>query len=334
VTTFPHLAHPLWLLGLLLLPALAPWRHGGGAGSRIGALAFSRLPSAPSGAWRLHLPFYIRLAALGFIFIALARPQLGYAWEESLTEGIDIEIVLDISGSMGAEDFQPKNRLAVAKSVVNDFIGGRPADRLGLVVFSGTALTRAPLTSDRQMLRFLTGSVELNSLPDGTAIGVALANAASRLKDSEAKSRVVILVTDGVNNAGAIDPMSAAAICKGLGIRVYTIGVGTDGRVPVPMPFRNPLTGRQEIRRALMDVEVDEELLQRIAEKTAGRFFKATDPQGLRDVFDEIDQLETTPLQVKKYTRFEEAFEPWAQSALALLCLPFVIRLSKVSIEP
>lgn len=331
MTVFPHLAHPAWLLGLLLLPALALWRH---RGTGVGVLACSRLPGTPTGAWRLQLPFYLRLVALGLVFIALARPQLGYAWEESLTEGIDIEIVMDISGSMGAEDFQPKNRLTVAKSVVNDFIQGRPADRLGLVVFSGTALTRAPLTGDREMLRFLIESVELNSLPDGTAIGVALANAASRLKDSQAESRVVVLVTDGVNNAGAIDPMSAASICKGLGIRVYTIGVGTDGRVPVPMPFRNPLTGREEIRRALMDVEVDEELLQRIAEKTSGQFFKATDPQGLREVFEEIDRLETTPLQVKKYTRFEEAFEPWAQSALALLCLPLVIRFTKVSIEP
>lgn len=331
MTVFGHLAHPAWLLGFLLLPILAWWRHRGGG---VGAISFSRLPSAPGGTWRLHLPFYLRLAALGLLFVALARPQLGYAWEESLTDGIDIEIVLDISGSMGAEDFQPDNRLTVAKTVVNDFIQGRPADRLGLVVFSGTALTRAPLTGDREMLRFLIDSVELNSLPDGTAIGVALANAAARLKDSQAESKVVVLVTDGVNNAGAIDPMSAASICKGLGIRVYTIGVGTEGRVPVPLPFRNPLTGRQEVRRALMDVEVDKELLQRIAEKTSGRFFEATDPEGLREVFERIDRLETTPLQVKKYTRFEEAFEPWAQSALALLFLPLAVRAAKVSIEP
>ena len=332
MTVFPHLAHPAWLLGLLLLPLLALRRHIGSAGP--GALTFSRLPIRPTGAWRLHLPFYLRLAALGLLFVALARPQFGYAWEESLTEGIDIEIVLDVSGSMGAEDFQPENRLEVAKSVVIDFIRGRPADRLGLVVFSGTALTRAPLTGDREMLRFLIDAVELNTLPDGTAIGVALANAASRLKSSEAESRVIVLVTDGVNNAGAVDPMSAASICKGLGIRVYTIGVGTDGRVPVPMPYRNPMTGREEIRRALMDVEVDEELLRQIAEKTSGRFFKATDPQGLREVFAEIDRLETTPLQVKQYTRFDEVFEPWAQGALALLCLPLAFRLTRVTLEP
>ncbi|MFQ5526548.1 MAG: VWA domain-containing protein [Thermoanaerobaculia bacterium] len=331
MTVFPHLAHPVWLLGLALLPILAWWRH---RGAGIGALSFSRLPTPPRGTWRIHLPFYLRLVALGLVFVALARPQLGYAWEESLTEGIDIEIVLDISGSMAAEDFQPKNRLEVAKNVVNDFIQGRPADRLGLVVFSGTALTRAPLTGDREMLRFLIESVKLNSLPDGTAIGVALANAASRLKDSQAESKVVVLVTDGVNNAGAIDPMSAASICSGLGIRVYTIGVGTEGRVPVPMPFRNPLTGREEVRRALMDVEVDDELLQAIAVKTSGQFFKATDPEGLREVFDQIDRLETTPLQVKQYTRFEEAFQPWAQSALALLFLPLIIRATRLSIEP
>lgn len=333
MTTFPHLAQPVWLLGLLLLPLLAWWRHWR---NRIGAMSVSQLPlpTKDGGAWRLHLPFYLRLLALGLIFVALARPQLGYSWEESLTEGIDIEIVLDISGSMGAEDFQPKNRLTVAKTVVNDFVRGRPADRIGLVVFSGTAMTRAPLTADREMLRFLIDAVELNALPDGTAIGVALANAAARLKDSEAASKVIVLVTDGVNNAGEIDPVSAAAICDGLEIKVYTIGVGTQGRVPVPMPFRNPITGRQEVRRALMDVEVDEELLRRIADRTSGKFFTATNPSGLRDVFDEIDELETTPLQVKQYTRYEEVFQPWAQTALALVFFPLVTRAIKLSIEP
>ena len=141
-------------------------------------------------------------------------------------------------------------------------------------------------------------------------------------------------MTDGGNNAGAIDPISAAAICDGLDIKVYTIGVGTKGRVPVPMPFRNPITGREEVRRALMDVEVDEELLERIAERTSGRFFTATNPQGLRDVFEEIDRLETTPLQIKRYTRYEEVFQPWAQGALALVLLPLLTTAVKVSLEP
>lgn len=331
MNAFPHLAHPFWLLVLLLVPVIA-WLHHRKLAP--GALSISHLPSKPSGAWRLHLPFYLRLAALSLLIVALARPQLGHSWEVSLTEGIDVEIVLDVSGSMGAEDFQPRNRLHVAKTVIQDFIDGRPADRIGLVIFSGTALTRAPLTGDRSMLRFLIDSVDLNTLPDGTAIGVALANAASRLKESQAESRVVVLVTDGVNNAGSIDPMSAAAICKGLGIRVYTVGVGTKGRVPVPMPVINRITGREEIKPVPMDVEVDEELLRRIAKKTSGLFFKATDPQGLRDVFAEIDRLETTPLQIKQYTRYEEAFEPWAQAAMAFLLFPLLLRMARVTIEP
>jgi len=331
ITTFSQLASPWWLLGLALLPLLAWIHHRPG---RLPALTFSRLPTRARRTWRIHAPFYLRLAALACLVVALARPQLGYAWEESLTEGIDIELVLDISGSMGAEDFQPKNRLTVAKTVMQEFIARRPADRLGLVVFSGSALTRAPLTTDREMLRFLVDSLELNTLPDGTAIGVALANAASRLKDSEAESRVIILVTDGVNNAGEIDPASAAAICEGLGIRVYTIGVGTKGEVWVPVTVRDQRTGRSTVQRRLMNVEVDDELLAAIADRTAGKFFKATDPEALRHIFDEIDNLERTPLQVKKYTRFEEAFEPWAGSALALLLLPIAARTFRLTLEP
>ena len=331
MTTFSQLAHPWWLLGLALLPLLVWFHHRPG---RLPALTYSRLPISSRGEWRIHVPFYLRLAALACLVVALARPQLGYAWEESLTEGIDIELVLDISGSMGAEDFQPKNRLTVAKTVLQEFIARRPADRLGLVVFSGSAVTRAPLTTDRDMLRFLVESLELNTLPDGTAIGVALANAASRLKESEAESRVIILVTDGVNNAGEIDPASAAAICEGLGIRVYTIGVGTRGEVWVPVTVRDPRTGRSTVQRRLMNVEVDDELLEAIADRTEGRFFKATDPEALRQIFDEIDRLEKTPLQVKKYTRFEEAFEPWAGSALALLLLPIAARTFHLTLEP
>ena len=328
----PSLQDPIWLVALVLLPLLAWWHH---HWHGLGAISYSRLPATRRrDGFRLHLPFYSRLLALALLVVALARPQLGYEWEESLTEGIDIQIVLDTSGSMGAEDFQPKNRLEVAKTVVKDFIGQRPADRIGLVVFSGSALSRAPLTSDRAMLSFLIDSLALNTLPDGTAIGVALANAASRLKSGDAESKIVVLVTDGVNNAGAIDPMSAAAICQGLGIRVYTIGVGTQGRVPVPLPTTNPLTGREEIRRVLMNVEVDEELLRQIAARTDGKFFKATDPEALRRVFAEIDELERTPLQIKEYVRYEEAFLPWAAGSLALVVLPLLAGVFRQTVEP
>lgn len=333
---FPHLASPGCLLLLLALPALA-WVHH--RRPSLGALTYSRLPAAaggrrPRGAWRLHLPFYARLLALTCLILALARPQLGYAWEESLTEGIDIQIVLDISGSMGAEDFQPKNRLTVAKQVVKDFVAGRPGDRIGLVVFSGAAMTRAPLTTDREMLDLLIEAVDLNSLPDGTAIGVALANAAARLRDSAARTKVIVLVTDGVNNAGAIDPLSAAALCKGLGLKVYTIGVGSAGRVPVPLPVQDPVTGRTVTRRYMMNVPVDEPLMRQIAQRTGGHFYRATDREGLQRIFREIDRLEKTPLQVKRYVRYREAFPPLVWAGLGLLLFPFAAAGLKVTAEP
>ncbi len=318
---------PWWLALLALLP-LAAWLRL----SRQGALLFSRLPAA-GGGWRLHLPFAARLLAAALSILALARPQLGYAWEESLTEGIDIAIALDISGSMAAEDFQP-DRLAVAKRVVRGFIARRPADRIGLTVFSGKALTRAPLTTDRQMLDFLVDSLEVTDQADGTAIGLALANAAARLKDSEAKSKLVLLVTDGVNNAGAIDPLSAAAICEGLGIKVYTIGVGTAGRAPVRLVLADPLTGERRARKVMMEVEVDEALLETIAARTGGHYYRATSGTALEQVFAEIDRLETTPIETKRYVRYREAFPPLAWSALALLVAPLVLGLVNVTVEP
>lgn len=326
----PHLQDPWILLLLLLLPVLAWIRHRRGA---HGALTYSSLPVRASGLWRLHLPFYFRLVAWALLILAAARPQLGRAIEESLTEGIDIQVVLDISGSMAAEDFQPDNRLTVAKEVMKEFVAKRTGDRIGVVVFAGSALTKAPLTTDLQMLRTLIDSVALNTLPDGTAIGLALASAAVRLKDSESKTKVIVLVTDGVNNRGEIDPDSAAAVCEGLDIKVYTVGVGTAGTVPVPMPFRNA-AGQVETRHVMMNVEVDEELLQQIAERTGGRFFKAVDPDALRTIFEEIDELEKTPLRIKRYIRYREAFAPLVWIALMFLTLPLVLSLGGVTAEP
>lgn len=327
----PHLQDPAALALLALLPGLAWWRHRRRA---YGALLYSRVPRGAGGLWRLHLPFYLRLAALALLVLVAARPQLGLTREESQTEGIDIQLVLDVSGSMAAEDFQPENRLEVAKRVVKDFIDRRPADRLGLTIFAASSLTKAPLTSDRRMLGLLVDSVALHTLPDGTAIGLGLANAAARLKDSPAKSKVAVLVTDGVNNAGAIDPASASAICEGLGIKVYTVAVGTAGSVPMPMPVQNPLTGRVETRRMMMEVEVDEALLQEIAKRTGGRFFQATDPETLAKIFEEIDRLEKTPLEVKRYIRYREAFQPVAWLALLLLVAPLVFAAGGLTAEP
>lgn len=332
MTAMPQLQDPAWLLLLLLAPLLAWLHHRRPA---LGALTYSRLPARRGGAWRLHLPFYSRLLAFGCLATALARPQLGYAWEESLTEGIDIQIVLDVSGSMGAQDFEPRDRITVAKQVVRDFIAARTGDRIGLTVFSGAAVTRAPLTTDRRMLDQLVDSLALYTLPDGTAIGVALASAAARLKDSEAKSRVVVLVTDGVNNAGEVDPVSAAAVCQGLGLRVYTIGVGTSGgSVPVPMPVEDPLTGARGLRLVEMEVEVDEPLLRQIAARTGGRYFRATDSEALAKGFAIIDSLEKTPLQVKRYVRYREAFSPLGWSAFALLLLPLAGAAVRLTVEP
>ncbi len=332
---FPHLADPLWLLALLLVPWIA-WRHH--REPAFGALRYSRLVgnTGLGGSWRLHLPFYARLAALALMFAALARPQLGYAIEESKTEGIDIEIALDISGSMAAEDYRPNNRLTVAKQVVSEFIDRRPADRIGLIMFAGVATARAPLTTDREVLQRVLAAVDFNDTPDGTAIGVALANAAARLRQSKAKSRVIILVTDGANNAGEIDPASAAAVCSGLGIKVYTVAVGTatDGPVMVPFSVVNPFTGRRETHRAQMRLPVDAPLLAAIAKRTGGRFWKATDAGSLRRILSEIDRLETTPLRVKRYVRYREASAPLLWTALAFLLLPLATAGVRMTAEP
>ncbi len=331
MSQLPTFSDPAWLGLLVAVPFFVLRHHRRGA---HGALVVSRLPLVQGAAWRLHLPFYLRLLAFVAVAAALARPQLGYSWEESTSEGIDIQIAFDISGSMAAEDFAPKNRLEVAKRVVRDFVAKRPADRIGLTTFAGTALTRAPLTNDRQMLDELLAALEPTTDQDGTAIGVALASAASRLRGSGARSRVVVLVTDGVNNAGEIDPDSAAAVAEGLGLRVYTVGVGTRGSAPVPIRLRDPFSGREIVRRIDMQVEVDEELLQRIAERTHGRFFRATDPETLAAVFAEIDTLERTPLAVKRHVRYSEAFQPLVWIALLLTVLPLGLAAVGVTVEP
>jgi len=328
--TWPTFADPAWLLLLLAVPALA-WRRR--ARRPTGALLVSRLPLVAGGSWRLELPFYLRLAALACAVVALARPQLGYAWEEATTEGIDIQIALDVSGSMAAKDFAP-DRLAVAKRIVREFVAGRTGDRIGLTTFAGSALTRSPLTSDRRMLDELVAALAPTTTPDGTAIGVALASAAARLKDSRAESKVIVLVTDGVNNAGEIDPLSAAAVAEGLGLRVYTVGVGREGEAPVPVQVRNPVTGQVDERDVTMRVEVDEKLLAEIARRTGGRFYRAADADALAQVFAEIDQLERTELAVKRYVRYREAFQPFAWAAFALTLAPLALAAAGATIEP
>jgi Ca-activated chloride channel family protein len=331
VTPLPSFADPLWLALLVAVPLLALHRHRRGGD---GALAVSRLPQRTGAAWRLHAPFYLRLAAFTAAVLALARPQLGYAWEETTTEGIDIQIALDVSGSMAAEDFSPRNRLEVAKRVMRDFVAARVGDRIGLTTFAGTALTRSPLTIDHGLLDQLVAALEPTTTPDGTAIGVALASALSRLKDSAARSRIVVLVTDGVNNAGEIDPLSAAAIAEGLAIKVYTVGVGTEGTARVPIQETDPVTGRLRTRDVLMEVEVDERLLGEIARRTGGRFWRATDAEALAAVFAEIDRLERTPIEVKRHVRYREAFPPFVWAAFLCALLPLGLGAVGLTVEP
>ncbi|MEM9293927.1 MAG: VWA domain-containing protein [Acidobacteriota bacterium] len=328
------LAAPAWLLLLVLLPLLI-WARRRRA---LPALTYSRLPTGARGGWPLHLAFALRLCALALILLALARPQLGEGWEQQRQEGIDLQLVLDVSGSMAAEDFQPRNRLHVAQRVVKDFIARRGGDRIGLVIFAGAALTRSPLTTDHRALERIVDRLEIGELPDGTALGVALATAVARLEDTsipaasegdprsdlegdagEPPTRVVVLVTDGANNRGEIAPSTAAALAESLEIRVYTVGVGTDERVPITRTFKDPATGRERTERRYQRVEVDEDLLSAIARQTGGRFFRATDAAALERVFDEIDDLETQVILSERRLRRRELYR-WPAAA-AIVCL-------------
>ena len=262
--------------------------------------------------WRVrlrHLPFVLGLLGFAGLVVALARPRLGLERTESWTEGVDIVVALDASGSMAAEDFKPKNRFFVAKGAVRSFIEGRPHDRIGLLTFAGRSRTVAPLTTDRGMVLTQLQALKLGDQGDGTAIGMALGNALARLKPSRAKSKIVVLVTDGGNNAGEIDPDTAAGIAKALGVKVYTIGVGSgDTEVEIPVQMRDPVTGRITEQRVRAKVDVDEALLQRMADKTGARFFRATEAAGLRQIFSAIDQMEKSEIKTATFTRWREIF--------------------------
>ena len=269
--------------------------------------------------WLLHVPFALRVAVITLLSVALARPQLTNRWSSESTEGIDIMMALDISGTMLAEDLKP-NRLEAAKQVASDFVIARPNDQIGLVVFAGESFTQCPLTTDHAVLVNLFKSVEYGMIEDGTAIGLGLANAVNRMKDSETKSKVIILLTDGSNNRGDIDPQTAAEIAKTYGIRVYTIGVGSYGqaRVPVQTPI-----GKQYIT---MDNEFDETTLRSIAETTGGQYFRAKDNTSLKAIYDQIDQMEKTKLRVREFSKHTENFAPFLYAALICLLLELIIR--------
>jgi Ca-activated chloride channel family protein len=315
---------PAWLWAALLGPLvlLAAWLRERDPGSR--AVSFpgvSRLLRLPSG-WRVrlrHLPLVLAALSLAAGSVALARPQHGTLREDVTTQGVDIVVALDVSGTMAAGDFQPRNRLEVAKEVVGEFVRRRTADRVGLVVFAGRSLTKSPPTTDTAVLLRQLDDVRLEMLPDGTAIGSGLATALTRLRRSQAKSRVVVLVTDGDNNAGEIDPATAADMAKAMEVRVYTILVGRGGRVPMPVRGRDPFTGATVTETVMADVKVNPELLQRIAERTGAEFFRAEDPAALRQVFDRIDRLEKSEIKTAAYRRYRELFPPVVTLAAALL---------------
>jgi len=284
---------------------------------------FPDLERAPvSGAWilgRTTLAGLLVAAALIPLAVSLARPQEVLSRRLEHAEGVDLVVALDVSGSMAALDFQPTDRLGVAKEVIGRFIGGRSSDRIGLVVFAGAAVTLCPLTLDHEVVQHLLDRVELDTLPDGTAIGLGLGTAVNRLRASEAESKVIILVTDGSSNAGQLDPMTAAQLASDEGITVHTVLVGRGGEVPIPVRERDPRTGRTRRRVVQVEVEINPELLAEISRRSGGSSFRARDPEALETVFAEIDALETTEFTSTKLVRYREKFEPWALAALALL---------------
>ena len=300
---------PWLLLTLLVVPAalIRSWM----AGRR--AKASLRYPDLglvsgirPSLALRArHLTTGMRLMALALLALAFARPQAGAAQEEILTRGIDIVLAVDNSTSMAAEDLKPRNRLAVAKEAVARFIAGRKNDRIGLVVFAGRGYTRCPLTLDYDILQQLLGQVEMATQDEGTAIGMGIVTAINRLRDSDAKSRVIVVLTDGRNNRGEIDPSTAAELAQSLGIRIHTVGVGTKGEAPYPI--QDPFFGK---RYVYLRADIDEETLTQVAQLTGGKYFRATDTESLEEILRQVDAMEQTDVKVRHYVRYSELF-PW-----------------------
>lgn len=267
-----------------------------------------------------HLPFILSVLALSFLIVAFARPQSALSWQDVTTEGIDIVISMDISGSMLAEDLKP-NRLEASKNVAMDFISKRPNDRIGLVIFSGESFTQSPLTTDHSVLKNLFKDVKNGMIEDGTAIGLGLATAVSRLKESDTKSKVVILLTDGFNTKGAIPPLTAAEIAREFGIRTYTIGVGTNGFAPYPYKTQYGTIAYQN-----EEVKIDEKTMTEIAQMTGGKYFRATNNRSLESIYGEIDKLEKSKIEVTEYRKKKEEFFPFALIAAILLLFEFGLK--------
>lgn len=311
-----------FLLLILLIPYILWWllyRKKSEPAMRMSdTFAYQYAPKS----WRVRLiglPFVLRCLTFIMIVFILARPQTHNAWDEKSVEGIDIMLAMDVSTSMLAEDLKP-NRLEAAKDVAAEFINGRPNDNIGITLFAGESFTQCPLTVDHAVLLNLLKDMKCGLIEDGTAIGMGIANAVTRLKDSKAKSKVVILLTDGVNNRGDISPLTAAEIAKSFGIRVYTIGVGTNGMAPYPYPVGGT------VQYVNMPVEIDEKTLTQIAGTTDGNYFRATSNSKLKEVYEEIDKLEKTKLNVKEYSKRQEEYRWFALAAFLCVLLEVLLR--------
>jgi Ca-activated chloride channel family protein len=268
-----------------------------------------------------HFPFLLRLISIALVIIVIARPQAVSSWEETESQGIDIVMALDVSGSMLSQDLKP-DRLQAAKKVAAEFITDRVNDNIGLVIFAGESFTQCPLTTDHKVLLNLLNEINFGMIEDGTAIGLGLATSVNRLRESDSESRVVILLTDGTNNSGQIAPLTAADLARSYGIRVYTVGVGTKGMAPTPV---NTPYG---VRMQNMPVDIDEKTLTEIAAMTGGQYFRAQDTDGLRQVYDEIDEMEKYLISVQNVTRHQELFLPFALLAMGLILLELLLRRS------
>lgn len=325
-----NFADPLFLLLLIVVPASVYW-YLRKRNVRSGTLRYSNLNLVKSvqklsnkKKYR-HFSFLLRMITLSLLIVCFARPQSSYTEDEILTEGVDIVLALDISSSMLAEDFKPNNRLEAAKLVASDFIRGRKNDRIGMVVFAAKSFTQCPLTLDYGVLLNFLEKIESGMIEDGTAIGMAIANAANRLRDSKAKSKVVILLTDGQNNRGELDPLTAAKVADAFDIRIYTIGVGKKGNALYPVD--DPIFGKRYVQ---MPVKIDEPTLKEISKITSGSYYRATNKESLEKIFKEIDQLEKTKIEVKEFTRYSELFTSFLLIALATILSEIILTNTKL----
>ena len=317
-----YFSQPAFFGLLVLIPLLIYWEIERSGKGQATVLVSSIRQFQGARSWKnmvRPLPFVFRLLAITCVIIALARPQTRNDEQLVTGEGIDIVLCLDISGSMLAQDFTP-NRMEAAKNVAGEFIDHRPTDRIGLVIFSGESFTMCPLTTDRTVLKAQLYSVQSGLLEDGTAIGSGLATSVDRLRNSPSKSKVVILLTDGENNGGFIDPNAAKEIAKSVGVKVYTIGMGTEGFAPVPVQTPGGVVLQRE------KVNIDEKLLTQIASETGGRYYRAKDNESLKNIYDEIDHLEKSKIETSTLRRYSEQFYPFALAAALFLLLELALR--------